>query len=153
MQVSIGKQRLLDCRRKSNLFRIFLFCFCSFVCIADVSCSNTWVIERRFTGDLIRNIPSNFQCGDSGVKDWYVNRTTGICQCMSTTPTFVVYEDGGFGCIRSVSACQGENIFFNEGRFYLFYIHLYFKPTFSEISCIKSDNVVTTLCQRPNDDV
>ena len=71
--------------------------------------SSTWVIERRLSGDIIRNIPGNFKCGES-VQDWYLNKTSGLCQCVSTTPTFVVYGDGSFGCIRSKSACQGKRI-------------------------------------------
>eukprot|EP00111_Clytia_hemisphaerica_P009249 TCONS_00027169-protein len=72
--------------------------------ITSVTC-NTWVIERRYTGDIIRNIPANFKCGES-VQDWYINKTTGLCECMRNTPTFVVYGDGSFGCVRSQSACQ-----------------------------------------------
>ena len=79
-----------------------------FLCILPrVECSSTWVIERRFAGDIIRNIPANFKCGES-VQDWHVNKTSGLCECVSTTPTFVVSGDGSFGCIRSMSACQGE---------------------------------------------
>jgi len=76
-------------------------------CIPFIKCQYTWTINRRETGDVILDIPAPFKCGEV-VSDWSLDVTTGECRCNQETPTFFVYKDGSFGCIRSMLACQGR---------------------------------------------